>query len=369
MKMPFWAPALTIIWYLLLVSIVSSEDPPARQLLMIGNSYTNRNDLFKMIQSMLEEAYGSASASPYTPSGKTLSSHLSDADSGDDTNTLRRLLVTEPKNWDWVTLQEQSQTAGFVDYPFLYSASLEGAIGLDAYVKATGGETVFFMTWGRRNGDSQNSALFPDFLTMNTKLVEGYQRYVEETSTAQRPTKLAPVGMAFEIIYRGLLELGLDPLESGSDFVSLYANDGSHPSVQGSYLAACVLYTTMTERDCRLVGYTPSQLTEETAIRLRDVAYKAVQENQLDNVPTLSPFLSFTESPTQNPIETPTISSTSRPTETPTCPPSTFPYLAPVIPPKKSLPDDLSKDESKLFNAEFELERGGLKRRLRRQRG
>jgi hypothetical protein len=73
-----------------------------------------------------------------------------------------------------------------------------------------------------------------------------------------------------------------------------------------------------------------------------------------------------------------------------TCPPSTFPCsdtspssvptlvpvaatpspmapLAPVIPPKKSLPDDLSKDESKLFNAGFELERGGLKRRLRRQ--
>merc|ERR1712232_1463645 len=98
-------------------------------------------------------------------------------------------------------------------------------------------------TWGRRDGDNRLGYMYPDFLTMQQRISEGYGIYLKSTTNpGMRPTGLAPVGSAYKLIYDAIVEDGKDPTEPGSDFHILYTNDGSHPSSAGSYLGACVLY-------------------------------------------------------------------------------------------------------------------------------
>jgi len=286
---------------LMVVIATVADDTVSKNLVMVGNSYTAYHGLSGKIRSMLLEAYESVGSYQYAPGGKLLTSHLADAlgENGQD-NQLRSLLVTNPPSSAWVTIQEQSQVAGFVDYSSLFGPSLQAAVELDGLVQQSGGETIFFMTWGRRDGDKNNLWLWPDFLTMNADLTEGYRRYAEATNDA----KVAPVGLAFEYIYRDLVDQGVDPLQPGSEFHSLYNSDGSHPSSQGSYLAACVMYSTMTGRDPRDLLYLGG-LDVQLADRLQSVAFETIQAEQ-EGFPTPQPTDSpVTAPPTPAPTDSP----------------------------------------------------------------
>ena len=92
-----------------------------------------------------------------------------------------------------------------------------------------------------------------------------------------------------------LVEKGQDPLVEGSHFWNLYDPDGSHPTIQGSYLAALVIYATATGKDPRNLTYKPGNLDENDAMRLRNVAF-ATLEDEKTYKPTQSPTLAPTES-------------------------------------------------------------------------
>jgi PKD repeat protein len=102
------------------------------------------------------------------------------------------------------------------------------------------------MTWGRRAGDHMNPTLYPNFTVMQDRLEDGYLAYAENLTTRDRPVYVAPVGLAFRRVHDDIAEAGGNPLDQGSLFSSLYSSDGSHPSLRGSYLAACVLHATLT---------------------------------------------------------------------------------------------------------------------------
>ena len=59
-------------------------------------------------------------------------------------------------NWDWVVLQDQSQIPGFPRSQAEWIASKDGAVEIAEVIEDNGGETVLMMTWGRRDGDSNN---------------------------------------------------------------------------------------------------------------------------------------------------------------------------------------------------------------------
>ena len=107
---------------------------------------------------------------------------------------------------------------------------------------------------------------FPTFLTMQQKLAEGYRRYQNATSTRQRPTYIAPVGLVFQTIYNDLIQNQVDPTNDGTLFSSLYSPDGSHPSILGSYVTALTLHSSMTGLD----PTTPTTTTTTTTSAIRD---------------------------------------------------------------------------------------------------
>ncbi len=246
--------------------------------LLIGNSYTSFHGLSSMLQSMLREnAQGQAQVSRSTRGGATFTDHLANLDGSNGDTTLRQNLVTDPLPLDVVVMQEQSQTPGFYDSGSIFTDSLNAAVLIDDAIAAIGAQTVFYQTWGRRSGDSRNPFFYPDYPAMQARLDEGYSRYVEATSSVQRPTQAAPVGPAFQLIYDAYVEAGMDPVENeSSDFFQLYDSDGSHPSRRGTYLAACVIYATITQNDPRDLIYTTTNVSPREHALLRATAAHVV---------------------------------------------------------------------------------------------
>ena len=206
---------------------------------MYGNSYTAANSLHTLMESL-----GIQNADAVTAGGKKLSAHWSEVNtSGHSSNTTLR---NSNINWDYVVLQDQSQIPGFYRTNSDWIASMNGAVGLSGAVEDEGGESVLLMTWGRRNGDATNPVLYNNFTVMQERLESGYIDYRDNMTAAGNTVWIAPVGLAFALIHDSVMASGTNATLSGNTFYDLYTSDGSHPSLAGSYLAACVLYATMT---------------------------------------------------------------------------------------------------------------------------
>ena len=264
---------------LLPAALLSPPALAAERFLMVGNSYTANNDLHRLTFALLEEGQ------PDDWAGG-VGARLTDADMSFVVHVDRSKVEGSPwydalrsgeQDWEWILLQEQGQIPGFPQDNEIFLDSVKAARGLDDLVQARGAETVLLMTWGWRAGDEDNPTLYPDFSTMQGRLVEGYRRYQEDTSTEARPTWVAPVGVAFARIHDEIVDAGEDPLGEGTLFRLLYITDGAHPSTAGSYLAACVVYATLTGEDP--VGLSaPDTIDPVTKEALQEAAAYAVFE-------------------------------------------------------------------------------------------
>jgi parallel beta-helix repeat protein len=230
------------------------------------------NSLDAILERLLRNTVPDADTTRLSGGGLKLSDHSSRAlTAGHSWNTT----LNGGTNWDTLILQDQSQVPGFPTSNPNWQSSLAGAGVLDGMAEEAGADTVLMMTWGRRDGDSGNPTLYPNYTVMQDRLEVGYLAYAENLSAADRPAYVAPVGMAFKYIHDDILGRGGNPLKVGSLFYSLYSTDGSHPSLWGSYLAACVLYATLTGNSpLGLIDITP--VDAATKLQLQQAAGAAV---------------------------------------------------------------------------------------------
>ena len=243
--------------FLLLPLILFSQIE--KQVLFIGNSYTYMNDLPELINQIAISKGNSLIYESHTPGGSTLMQHASNS------NVQSLLNATE---WDYVILQEQSQNPSFPPsqvasqvYPYAES------LCEDIREANPCTEPVFFMTWGRENGDSQNCASYPPICTyegMQDRLTESYTEMAQNNESL-----LAPIGIAWKNIREQHPE------------INLYSSDGSHPSIQGSYLAACVFYAILFD-DSATNNYTSTNLNINEAQLIQTFANNAVNNNETD---------------------------------------------------------------------------------------
>ena len=215
---------------ILLLNLTFASDT---DILFVGNSYTQSNQLHATVVELLEEGvWNDVESATLTGGGLKFTDHLQRSVNNSTWNQSLH------SNYDWVFFQEQSQVPGFPATEQVWTDSRNAFVQLDDLVEAQGGSTFLFMTWGRKDGDSMNTWLYPDFETMQDLLIDGYLAYAAEASQANRPIYMANVGSAFAYMKIHHSEL----------FEGLYSGDGSHPSYNGSYLAACVMYSSITGR-------------------------------------------------------------------------------------------------------------------------
>lgn len=203
----------------LILSQVFSFGQETKRVLFIGNSYIYSNNLPVVLNSLANSNNDTVIHSSSTPGGAQLVQHVVN---NTTLNSIRQ------GNWDYVVIQEQSQKPSFPDaqvaqdvYP--YAAQLNDTI--EAYNPC--GETVFFMTWGRKNGDPQWAPI-STFEGMNNRLRNAYLQM-----TTDNDAICSPVGAAWKVV------------RDSFPGIELYSPDESHPSYAGTYLAACTFYATM----------------------------------------------------------------------------------------------------------------------------
>lgn len=211
--------------FCLLLFVATNAVAQQTSVLFLGNSYTATQNLPATFSNLALEAGDSIYYESNTPGGYTLNGHSSNSTS---------LNQISSRNWDFVVMQEQSQLPSFPDgqvatevYP--YAAILVDSI--KSNYECT--EPVFFMTWGRRDGDQQNCAGFPPLCTyegMQERLRNAYLQM-----TFDNEATVAPCGAAWQQM----------AIVNNSFWNGLYSNDGSHPSAWGTYLNACVFYATL----------------------------------------------------------------------------------------------------------------------------
>ncbi len=204
--------------------------PQLRKVLFMGNSYTSMNNLPYTIAQMAASTGDSLYYEYYYPGGYTLENHYNDSNA---THLIKH------GGWDYVVMQDQSQRPSFPNYDYYYGYALSNLIR--EYNPCA--RPVFYMTWGRKNGDASNCGVWPPVCTyegMDSLLA---QTYVDLASFNE--AQVSPVGAVWKNIRLNY------PL------IELYQSDESHPSVAGTFAAACSFYASLYKKDPALSAFNP----------------------------------------------------------------------------------------------------------------
>ncbi len=169
-----------------------------KNLLFIGNSFTSRNDLPGMLTLLAKACDISIQHRLIFAGGASLRAHW---------NAGKAVAAIQTRQFDHVVLQEQSTL------PVKNSIRMHENVRLfAAEIKNAQAKTVLYMTWARQSAPQAQKAI-----------TAAYAGIAKELGAI-----LVPAGKAWQAFL------------SKYDHPVLHDRDGSHPTLAGTYLAACV---------------------------------------------------------------------------------------------------------------------------------
>ena len=209
-------------------------------ILFIGNSYTG--NLMLPFCRMMKEVRPEATLQFKMAGGWTLARHVADP-------AVKEAIME--RRWDRVVLQEQSRTPTYSTGCKAYGAHREAIRTLVEWIREQGATPILYETWGRRDGDGGSPKRSPDFDAMQAHLSRAYREAGFEVQA-----QVVPVGQVWQAVRRANPVLGR----------GLYAPDGSHASVQGSYLIGATFLRTLIGLDAATLKRPPPMTPEEAAV-------------------------------------------------------------------------------------------------------
>ena len=175
------------------------------RILFIGNSYVYVHDMPGMLSRLAEAGQPGAclQTDGVLVGGATLRDHWAEG------TAQARIAAQE---WDYVVLQEQSQT------PLRAPRSFHASAGLfNGAIRDRGARTLLFATWARKHSPQDQAAITGEY----------------HKAAGDLGAEMAPAGAAWH---------SLAAVHPG---IELYDPDGSGASPSGAYLTACVFYATL----------------------------------------------------------------------------------------------------------------------------
>ncbi len=215
--------------------MASEPESLGLRILFIGNSYTSRNDLPRLLADLALAAPKpkKVEARAIVAGGASLRRHW-------NAGAARTALQTT--RWDYVVLQEQSTLP--IKNPARYH---ENVRLFDAEIAKNGAKTALYLTWARQHAPETQDTL--------TRAVEDIASQVN--------ARVIPVGRAWQMA------------KTEEPDLQLYVADGSHPSAAGSYLAACVFYVSFFDEPPPGSAVAESlKLDRDTAATLEAIAWR-----------------------------------------------------------------------------------------------
>ncbi len=243
---------LALLGSITLVSLARAQQGDTIRVLFIGNSLTENNEMPAMFAELARAAGWKVDVDESTVSGSTLEQHANFE------GTIDKIME---KRWNYVVLQEQSVLPVI---PYLRDNSMyPAARALDSLAKRVGARTVFFMTWARKEGGQQtygshSSPVFKNFFDMQDSLTAAYRHIARELSA-----QLCPVGLAWRLAFQG------DPS------IGLWLRDNNHPTLEGSYLAACTFFSLLLRQSPEGLSYA-SDVSSDRALYYQRLGRQAV---------------------------------------------------------------------------------------------
>lgn len=201
--------------------------------LFIGNSFTARNDLPGLISHLAAAVGKTLQHDVVSAGGASLRMHW---------NAGKALKQIESGGYGYVVLQEQSTL------PIKNPIRMHENVRLfDTAIRAAGAKTLLYLTWARQHEPESQRAI-----------TEAYVSIGKESGAT-----VVPVGLAWQ---RFLGKHG-EPV--------LHDRDRSHPTLAGSYLAACVFFSVLFQQSPVGIDDGVDGLSKDALALLQKTAWQA----------------------------------------------------------------------------------------------
>jgi hypothetical protein len=206
------------------------------KVLFIGNSFTARNNVPELIAQMAEARGRQLQHQLIQAGGASLRMHWNKGDAQK---------AIQQTRYDYVVLQEQSTLPVKNALRFHENVRL-----FDEVIKASGAKTALYLTWARQNAPETQAAI-----------TSAYTAIGEELGAT-----IVPAG----VVWQNFLSKHKQPV--------LHDKDQSHPTLAGSYLAACVFFAVLFGENPTGIASDLKGLTQAEAELLQKTAWAAAQK-------------------------------------------------------------------------------------------
>jgi hypothetical protein len=200
------------------------------KVLFVGNTFTARNNVPGMIESL-----ASAHGREFEPrlisvGGASLRTHWN---KGEAQKYIR------DGNFNYVVLQEQSTL------PVKNAARMHENVRLfDELIKSSGAQTVLYLTWARQHAPQSQKTITDAYTSIGHEL----------------GAMVVPVG----VVWERFLSEHKSPV--------LHDKDKSHPTLAGSYLAACTFFAMLFGAGAADMKWRPEAISDAHAKLIQDAA-------------------------------------------------------------------------------------------------
>jgi len=204
------------------------------KILFIGNSFTARNNVPELIAQLAAARGQQLQHQLIQAGGASLRMHWN---KGEAQRAIKQT------GYDYVVLQEQSTLPVKNPQRFHENVRL-----FNETIKASGAKTALYLTWARKNAPETQAALTDAYTTIGEEL----------------GSTVVPAGVAWQ----NFLRKHSSP--------ALHDKDQSHPTLAGSYLAACVFLAVLFNENPTGIASDLKGLTQAEAELLQKTAWATV---------------------------------------------------------------------------------------------
>lgn len=198
------------------------SDQAQHKILFIGSSYFNFNNLPDLFRNLAINSEKEVYIDQLIPSGRYLEDHA---------NSSYTESKIDEEDWDYIILQGVGSLTAYpriiTDHPVKPSlVTLRNKI----IANSESTKIVFCLPWAYEDGMTWLQGWTDTYEDMQLKIYNNTLKYADEVGF-----EIAPVGWAWNTVLK----------ENNYPLHYLHESDWNHPSLKGSYLMACVIYSTI----------------------------------------------------------------------------------------------------------------------------
>lgn len=234
--------------------VLTPVNPEKVKVLSLNNSLIHYNDQDFVFNDIAESMGRDAVWTKHTNLGKPLTYHWEEGDGLAPDGTPGARMMIRSEAWSHIILQEQSSLPRTSPETFRKSVA-QWMEYIREYCPNPNAVVIIPVNWAY-------SSDWSNFSDYNKRFLDVYSDIASELGCV-----VCPVAAAYDNVYR----------QEGAEEAGKWFSDDRHPTLQATYMAACMEYATIFGTDPMEITYAPEGLDATTARSMRRYASEAVK--------------------------------------------------------------------------------------------